>query len=209
MIKKEKKAIIFDLDNTIYPVAAIGDKLFDELFQEIEQDQGYVGNLEDIKQAVQRQPFQVVAKDYKFNDSLLKKGLQLLDNLEYSQPIKAFEGYELTKNIKALKFLVTTGFSKLQWSKIKQLELEKDFEECIVVDPSKSEQTKKDVFKDIMEKYELKPKEVLIVGDDLHSEIQAGEELGIDTVVYDYNGQHSELTGYNVIADYEKLKQFI
>lgn len=209
MIKNKKKAIIFDLDNTIYPVTSIGDKLFDELFEEIEKDQGYVGNIEDIKQAIQRQPFQVVAKDYKFSDSLLKKGLRLLNDLEWSQPMKAFESYSLTKNIKKLKFLVTTGFSKLQWSKIRQLDLERDFEQCIVVDPSQSEQTKKDVFADIMERYKLLPEEVLVIGDDLHSEIQAGKDLRIDTLVYDYNGQYSELTGYKVITDYENLKNFI
>jgi len=209
MEKMNKKAIILDLDNTIYPVASIGDKLFDELYQLIEQDGSYSGNMEDIKKAIQRTPFQLVAKEFQFSAALTEKALELLMALEYNDIIKLFDDYLLTKQIDCLKFLVTTGFKKLQKSKIRQLNVFNDFDACYIVDPSVSTLTKKDIFKKIMEQYQLEPEEILVVGDDIHSEIKAGKELGIDTVVYDYNGTHTQLSGYTIITDYKELKKFI
>jgi putative hydrolase of the HAD superfamily len=205
---KRKKAIIFDLDNTIYPVASIGVKLFDGLFQLIEKDKGFRGRIEDIKDAIQRKPFQDVAKTFQFSDELTKAGLDLLSDIEYNDVIKPFDDYLLTKNIDSLKFLVTKGFKKLQESKIRQLSLQNDFEAYYIVDPAVSDHSKKDVFNDIMQDYNLKPEEILVVGDDIHSEIQAAKELGIDAVVYNFNGAN-EPTGYHVISHYEELKNYL
>lgn len=205
----KKKAIIFDLDNTIYPVASIAKTLFRDLYELIERDGRYVGNVEEIKQNIERKPFQVVANDFQFDDELTADALALLADLEYKDTMVPFDDYLLTKGIDCLKFLVTTGFTKLQWSKIKQLGLQADFEACYVVDPALSKQTKKDVFAGIMAEYGLSAEEVLVVGDDLHSEIKAGRELGIDTVVYDYAEKFGSLEGDQVISNFDKLATFI
>jgi putative hydrolase of the HAD superfamily len=63
--------------------------------------------------------------------------------------------------------------------------IEGDFNEIIIVDPETSDHTKKDVFAEIMRKNGYKPGEILVVGDDLHSEIKAAKELNIDAVLYD------------------------
>ncbi|WP_400261175.1 HAD family hydrolase [Sphingobacterium sp. SG20118] len=211
MRKTAKKAIIFDLDNTIYPVSSIAGNLFSDLFKLIEQDGRYIGSLEAVKDAIQRRPFQVVANEFDFNQELTAKALEVLSVLEYRSTIRPFEDYQLTKELDCLKFLVTTGFTNLQWSKIKQLELEKDFEACFVVDPAKSDLTKKNIFAQIMVKYNLSSKEVLVVGDDIHSEIKAGRELGIETVLYDYAGKHTHTSTYNdnVISNFDKLITFV
>lgn len=209
MAKKGKKAIIFDLDNTIYPVASIGEEVFEDLFKIIEQDGNFEGDFEDVKHAIQRQPFQVVAKDFIFSQDLLEKGTKHLKDLEYHKPVKPFDGFDQIRKMEIPKFLVTTGFEKLQWSKIRHLNLEEDFEKCFVVDPSKSDQTKKDVFAKILNDYDLQPQEVLVLGDDLESEIQAGKDLGIDTVVFDYNGEYSNLKDATVIAHYSELSKHL
>lgn len=211
MKKTTKKAIIFDLDNTIYPVSSIGDNLFTELYKLIEEDGRYIGDLDVIKATIQKKPFQVVAKEFHFNEELTAKALEALSDLEYNDTIKPFDDYHLTKDIDRLKFLVTTGFTKLQWSKINQMGLESDFVECFVVDPARSNRTKKDIFAEIMEKHDLNPEEVLVVGDDIHSEIKAGKELGIDTILYDYMGKYSGSSDYdgNVITNYDSLEQFV
>ncbi|WP_262249828.1 HAD family hydrolase [Parapedobacter soli] len=209
MSEMKKKAIIFDLDNTIYPVASIARKLFHDLYELIERDGRYVGDFEEIKQNIERKPFQVVAGEFQFDNELTSNALALLADLEYKDTMAPFDDYPLTKDIDCLKFLVTTGFTKLQWSKIKQLGLQADFEACYVVDPALSQQTKKDVFAGIMDEYRLSAEDVLVVGDDLHSEIKAGRELGIDTVVYDYDGKFGSLEDYHVISNFDKLATFI
>lgn len=211
MEQGKKKAIIFDLDNTIYPVSSIGEQLFSDLFDMIRHDGRHEGNFEEVKDAIQRKPFQVVAKEFKFHDELTSSGLEALSDLEYKDEMKAFDDYSLTRDIRQMKFLVTTGFSKLQWSKIRQLNLEADFEACFVVDPAQSSKTKKDIFAEIMQNYGLAAEEVLVVGDDIHSEIQAGKELGIETVLYDFASKHIEVPDYtdHIITDFNELKQYI
>lgn len=210
-MEKVKTAIIFDLDNTIYPVSSIGEMKFGDLFKLIEEDARYKGNLEDIKTEIQQTPFQYVAEEYQFHDELVSKSIHLLKDLEYKGPIKPFEDYKYIKDLNCRKFLVTAGFTKLQWSKIKLLELDKSFEECFVIDPELTDKSKKDVFVEIMEKYNLKPNEVLVVGDDIASEIRGGNELGVDTVLYDFTGKYSgsnENDG-NIIDNHGDLEDYL
>jgi putative hydrolase of the HAD superfamily len=213
-MKTRKKAIIFDLDNTIYPVASIGESLFSEMFLLIERDGRYRGSFIAVKEAMQKKPFQAVVSAFDFHPELLTKALARLGDLTYEgsiQPFDDYSEYRLRKNGSHLKFLVTTGFTKLQWSKIKQMQLEEDFEACFVVDPAKSDRTKKDVFAEIMETYRLRPEEVLVIGDDIHSEIKAGRELGMATLLYDHAGGNNGESGYkgDVITHFKDLEHFI
>jgi len=205
----KKKAIIFDLDNTIYPVHAIGDKLFADLFAIIEQSGAYQGEMAEIKDAIQRKPFQVVATKFRFGDTLIEEGLAILSQLEYDGVIEPFDDYQLTKRIDCLKFLVTTGFNRLQESKINQLRIRDDFDACYVVDPSACTHTKKDIFQKIAADHGLQPADILVIGDDIHSEIQAAKELGIDAVVYDHYDTLSAMDGYDIISHYGQLEPFL
>jgi putative hydrolase of the HAD superfamily len=211
MEQQNKKALIFDLDNTIYPVSSIGEDLFRELFEMIEEDGRFEGNFEDVKDAIQRKPFQVVAEDFKFHEELTSAGLDALTDLEYRNEMEAFDDFEIVRKIDRMKFLVTTGFTKLQWSKIRLLNLEPDFEACFVVDPAKSSKTKKDIFAEIMSRYGLTAEDLLVIGDDIHSEIQAGKELGIQTVLYDFASKHMEVPEYTdyVITNFNELLPYI
>lgn len=205
----KKKAIIFDLDNTIYPVAAIGHQLFADLFQMIAMHGGYEGAIEDIQQEIMKKPFQLVAKAFQFDAALTAAGLALLSDLTYTGAMQPFEDYALTRKINCRKFLVTTGFTKLQHSKINLLGIKNDFEAIVVVDPAISVLTKKDVFKNILLQYQLQEKEVLVVGDDLHSEIKAAQELGIDTVLYDYQDLPALAVLDNRITNFSGLQRFL
>jgi len=214
MSKTKKKAIIFDLDNTIYPVSSIGEHLFDNLFRLIEVDGRYRGHFDTIKDALQKRPFQAVAKEFHFDEELTAKAVALLSDLSYDGKIEPFDDYREYRRQRLeglLKFLVTTGFSKLQWSKIRRLNLESDFDACFVVDPTLSDRSKKDVFADIMEKYQLRPAEVLVIGDDVNSEIKAGRELGMHTLLYHHGEQKKVSSEYrgDIITHFRQLEDFI
>jgi len=187
-----KRALILDLDNTIYPVSSIADNLFGRLFALID---GESANLDEsavnnAKDELTRKPFQWVADKYHFSPELKTKGVQLLKDMSYDLPMQPFEEYSHLKSAPHQKFLVTTGFPKLQWSKIKQLGIEGDFLEIHVVDPDVSDKTKKDVFADIIRRYDYKIEEVLVIGDDPDSEIKAAFELGIEAFLYDPHNKH-------------------
>ncbi len=156
-----------------------------------------------------RQPFQVVAKDYSFSENLKSKCLQLLSDLTYEDKMEPFESYQIVRTIACKKYLVTTGFSKLQHSKIGQLGIQKDFDTIYVVDPSKSELTKKDIFRQILHDHQYNPEEVLVVGDDLHSEIKAAKELGIETVFYNHNGEQPEVKDQPTIHSFQEIIAYL
>lgn len=189
------KAIIYDLDNTIYPVSAIGEKLFGPLFQLIQDSGQHNEDFEAIKKEIMRTPFRIVAQRHNFSSDLTQKGINLQDTLVYNEKIDTFEDYPEIKNINAERFLVTTGFKKMQMSKIQQMGIEADFKELHVVDPTKT--SKKEVFEGIIQRFNYSHNEVLVVGDDPESEIAAAKALLIPTVLYD---KHNLIgTGY---ADY-------
>ena len=189
-----KKALIVDLDNTIYGVKTIGEKLFASLFELIDKTETNLSK-EDIKKAkeeIMRKPFQKVADDFGFGENLKIEGVELLKELTYDEEMIPFEDYFYIRDIKADKFLVTTGFIKLQQSKIRGLNLKNDFKEFFVVDPETSNKSKKDVFSEILLKYNYKPQEVLVIGDDPDSEINAANELGLDTFLLDRENKYPE-----------------
>jgi len=201
------KAIIFDLDNTIYPVSSIGEELFYSLFNLIEKEGQYQGNLNEIKLEIMRRPFQLVASDYKFSKDLTEKCLNLLTNLTYNFDIKPFVDYEIAREIKTKKFLVTSGFKKMQTSKIENLGISNDFDKIYIVDPQTTNLVKKDFFIRILEEEKLQTQEVVVIGDDLNSEIKAGNELGLKTILYDFRKKYSYIENQIIITDYKELQK--
>lgn len=188
-----KTALIFDLDNTIYPVSSIADKLFVELFAVLDQHADIINSDDpdtaaNIKEEMTRRPFQYIADKYGLKNEISKVMEEILRNITYDHPMQPFEDYHSLKDIPLDKYLVTTGYPKLQYSKIKQLGIEQDFKELYIVDPDVSNQTKKDVFAGIISKYNYHPEELLVIGDDPASEIKAALELDIDTFLFDPSG---------------------
>jgi putative hydrolase of the HAD superfamily len=204
----KKEYIILDLDNTIYPVYSIGDELFKSLFELIEKSGEFEGSLNLVKRDIMRKPYQVVAREYRFSEPLTVSGIELLKNLEYTGLIEPFADYALVRNTPQQKFLVTTGFKKLQESKIRGMNIQNDFAEIRIVDPMTSSITKKDVFLELINKYALPKPKLLVVGDDPDSELKAAREIGVDAVLYDKLQLHPAST-LPRIEDYEELKKFL
>ncbi|WP_428329312.1 HAD family hydrolase [Mucilaginibacter sp.] len=188
-----KRALILDLDNTIYPVSSIADNLFDQLFNLLDQSAEITElNITAVKDELTRRPYHLVADKFNFSKELKDQGISFLKNITYDLPMQPFEDYQHIQLAQTDKFLVTTGFSKLQWSKVKMLNIEADFKEIHIVDPEISAQTKKDVFAAIMERYNYSVEEVLVIGDDPESEIKAAAELGIETFLFDPHNKHAD-----------------
>lgn len=200
-----KRAFIYDLDNTIYPVAAIGERLFAPLFELLAASDLPAARLPAIQRAILRQPFQVVAAQHGFGTALTQRGIELLQDLTHEGPISAFPDYAAARLLPGTRFLVTTGFRALQQSKIRGLGLEAEFAEIHIVDPLTASTTKQEVFADLLARHQYTPAEVLVIGDDPESEIKAAQALGIDTVLYDPQGQHPVGTATHTIASFQEL----
>ncbi len=194
-----KRALILDLDNTIYPVSSISENLFGQLFNLLDQHADIVNTIEDservnkIKDEMTRRPFQHIADEFSLDARLRNKMMDTLRNMAYSLPMQTFEDYVHIRAIPLEKFLVTTGFKKLQMSKVKMLGIKQDFKSIHIVDPEISRQTKKDVFAEIMQMHNYSAADLLVIGDDPGSEIKAAKELGIDTFLFDPANKYSDM----------------
>lgn len=204
-----KKAFIYDLDNTIYGVPTIGDALFATLFDLIQRSGDFQGNFDKVRQDIMRQPFQVVAANYSFSEELTRQGVELLRQLEYKGEIHPFADYTEIRAISGDRFLVTTGFLRLQESKIRGMGIENDFREIHIIDPDTTSKTKKDVFSDILNRHAWQPAEVLVIGDDPGSEIKAARDLGLDTVLYDKYQRHPNAIATFRISDFGDLRSLV
>ena len=199
------KVLIFDLDNTIYPVHSIGATLFAPLFSMLEDSSEIQEQMDEVKDAIQRKPFQVVAAEFGFSNAPTQTGIKLLQNLSYNGPIAPFPDFQLVPALPQPKFLVTTGFTRLQESKIDGMQIRSLFREIHIVDPMLEARTKKEVFSDILVRYAYQPDEVLVIGDDPDSEIKAAQALEIPTILYDALGRHPEWNLSKRIINYGEL----
>lgn len=205
MDKRIKKALIYDMDNTLFPVSDIGPELFRPLFDRIEASDSYSEQMDNIKKDLMRKPFQEVAKTYDFDNQLIHDGDKILSELTYEKEIKLFEDYPAILELPGERFLVTTGYKKMQQSKINSMGVSKDFKDIIVVDPSISNLTKKDIFAQIMSKNGYLPNDILVIGDDPDSEIKAAKELGIETVLYNKLELTDQPYADFIIKDFREL----
>jgi putative hydrolase of the HAD superfamily len=208
-----KKALIIDLDNTIFPVSSLSGDLFLPVLSLIEKSGEFEGDFSKVKQDILRRPFQRVAGDYNFSRNLITEGISLLSTAVCNRRITLYDDYEELRKIKCRKYLVTSGFMKMQQSKIDMLGIANDFEEIHIIDPLISQLTKKDVFADILERHTLKKSEVLIIGDDSDSEIKAARELGIDSILYNRSGNNetasinASISHFSQLADLLRLQK--
>lgn len=181
------KALLFDLDNTIFPTPTITDEVFSGVFELMQGFRGTISNdkLAEIKAELSRTPFQKIADQYGFPEELRRKGIALLKETVCQKPIATYPDYELVRSLPLPKFLVTFGFVKLQQSKVDCLGIRNDFKAVVVVDPEISRETKRNVFLRIMDTFHYQKDELIAIGDDPESEIKAARDLGIPTYLYD------------------------
>ena len=190
------KALIFDLDDTIYATKSVVSDMYKDLFALLKPkvSETVLGN---IQEDILTTPFHIIADRYAIDRDLRDQGLKICLEMDFEGPMQTFADYKLTLNNSADRYLVTAGYIRLQESKIRQLGIEKDFREIFIPDPYASELTKTDVFEQILNKYNYKPSDVLVIGDNPESEIAAAKELGIATYLYDYESKFSP-----ALADY-------
>jgi putative hydrolase of the HAD superfamily len=71
-------ALILDLDNTIYPVKSVVDKLFVLIFSLLDDHAEEIGEdkLSEIKTLLMKKAWQKIAEQYKFGNELTEQGMQ-------------------------------------------------------------------------------------------------------------------------------------
>lgn len=180
------RAIIFDLDSCLAAANEVGDHLFAPAFDAIRiANQGRIPDT-TLAQAFAdcwRCSFDFIAEKYNFTSAMRTVGWQAFKQITVTVPMKGYFDLAVLKELPVPLFLVTSGFRRLQESKIRALGFA-DWFAGIQIDAidEPDRKGKHGLFADILKNNRLAPEEVLIVGDNPDSEIDAGNRLGMKTI---------------------------
>jgi len=119
------KALIFDLDSCLCAANEVGDQLFRPAFDAIRRaNHGTVPDdvLEKAFSNCWRFPFTDVAHKYHFTDEMTKAGFAAFAQIEVTEPMHGYGDLHILRELRQKLFLVTSGFRRLQDSKVNALE---------------------------------------------------------------------------------------
>ena len=196
------KAIIFDLDDTLYPCS---DKLIPDIVESSaellipDNPDKAVASIEKIIERGESVEDAILKTAETHNVERVNMIAAVHVPLFYPLNITCYDGvHDLLTRLKASPiqlFLITAGDVERQDNKIDTLEIRRYFDGIYIV--SKGE--KKEIIGDILDEQDLHPSQVVVVGDKPLSEIAAGNETGCTTVCLN-TGRHLQ----NGEADYER-----
>ena len=183
---KKIKAVIFDLDNCLAPADQADGALFEPVFEAIAGANTGILSQQALAAAFAefwRLPMDVIEARHGFSSEMKLAARAAYRQLRVTAPMSGYPDLPLLAQFRTAKFLVTTGFRRLQESKIKALGIAGEFDAVHIdaIDES-GRKGKVGFFSEILEKSRLDPEEALVVGDNPESEIDAGNHLGIPTV---------------------------
>ena len=182
------RALICDLDNTLFPAHTIPASVLDPLHEAVRAANAGPGAipsdlLERALASARRRPFDVIAEEFHLPAALRTAWMTAQMSLQVTVPLTPYDDVAALARLALPRFLVTTGFRRMQESKLAALGIGHLFD-AVYVDALDSERRegKAGVFRRIVAEYALTPAHVLVVGDSAEAELRAGRELGMVTV---------------------------
>ena len=181
-----KTAIIYDLDNCLAPATAVGEALLEPAFDAVRAvNRGTLdaSRLEAAFADCWVHAFDWVARTHGFSSEMFEAGWEVLRTLEVAGSMQGYADIPVLGELDARRFLVTSGFRRLQASKVRALGFEQQFERVSIDAIDEPHRVgKQGIFEQILADFGLSADEVLVVGDNPESEIAAGNRLGIMTI---------------------------
>jgi FMN phosphatase YigB (HAD superfamily) len=180
------KALIFDLDNCLAAANEVGEDVFKPAFEAMRNANRGTLTDEQLAEAFQeiwRQPLDFVAQKFGFSQEMLAAGWGFFSQTVVETPMRGYGDLAILRELHFDLYLVTSGFRALQESKVKALQVA-DLFRAVEIDAIDEDDRKgkQGIFASILERKGLTPDEVIVVGDNPDSEIEAGNRLGIRTV---------------------------
>ncbi len=179
------KALILDLDNTIFLTDTLERKTFMPFLIYFSGKLKPLYTDEVIEKIIRElwvKTWDVVMLEYNIPKAIFFDAVQVLDSMEFNFDIAPYPDYTAIKAMHHRKFLVTTSLTSLQLTKIKALGIENDFVEIVINDNFKNAKTKLDIFKELVATHNLIPEQTYVIGDNADSEIKAGRSLNMVTI---------------------------
>lgn len=184
------KAIIFDLDDTLYNEKDFVYGSFKEVAlylgnkYKIDNEKIYNRMLDILKTEGRGKIFNRICDEYEFDEDIPK----LVEVYRRSNPnLKLYEDAEsfLKQNMGKYKFgLITDGLYYVQWNKIKLLNIQQYFDEIIVTDDHGKDFWKpsKGPYMKMSQILNIPFPEMVYIGDNPNKDFYAAKQLGMLTI---------------------------
>jgi FMN phosphatase YigB (HAD superfamily) len=179
-------AIFFDLDNCLAAADEPGEELLEPVFAAVRSANH--GSLSDraLDAALYDcwfHAFDWVARRHGFTDPMRDAGWEAFRQIEVRRPMRGYGDLDTLPSLGDDRFLVTSGFRRLQESKVRALGIAPLFREVIIDAVDDASRTGKEgIFSNLMARYGLRREDVLVVGDNVESELAAARRLGLARV---------------------------
>jgi len=179
------RAIIFDLDNCLAAANEPGEQILEPVFAAVRaaNDGALTGSeLDAAFRDCWVHAFDFVAATHRFTPRMLAAGWEVFRQVEVTAPMRGYGDLALLPQLGDRRFLVTSGFRRLQESKVRALGIATYFD-AVVVDAidEPARRGKERIFRDLMSRFDLDAAEVLVVGDNAESELAAAARLGLQS----------------------------
>lgn len=219
------KNIILDLDNTI-----ILDKKSDsESYKKALSNSGYDEKFfNKIYQLIDDYDKSITIENPYYNEEEMLEFINLKLKQNFSMKlideIKNITGKEWTKRIiisekimdylfsKYNLYVYTNYYQDVQKERIKNIGYLKYFKKIFGANKYGCKQYKK-CFENVLNEIGAKSEECIMIGDDKSRDIQAANNLGMQSILYDYNGKRDkkeiQLKDYIVINNMDKLLEIL
>jgi phosphoglycolate phosphatase-like HAD superfamily hydrolase len=206
-------ALVFDLDNCLAAADESGPQVLTPTFDAIRRANR--GTLPDDTLArafddCWRNPLDWVAAKHGFSPEMLAAGWEVNARAEVTTRMGGYGDLDVLSELPEPRFLVTSGFRRLQESKVRALGIQPYFERVFVDAIDEPDRRgKAGIFRHILGEYGFAPDEVVVLGDSEHSEIAAGNQLGMATVQILRPGVTRATTAAHVVANLAELRALL
>lgn len=182
------KAIIFDLDDTLYDVGPLTEVALRQSVKAMVENGlncSFEQGLQKIKQIIKHNPsadkFEILVKEVgPDKEEIINAGKEVYYNIDFNTlelyPDARKTLAELRKKYKLI--LVTFGNKIQQNKKIDALAIRKYFSNVYIDDKNNKEEP----FSEILKINGFKPDEIIVVGDRIDNEIKIANKLGMETI---------------------------
>jgi FMN phosphatase YigB (HAD superfamily) len=207
-----QQTLIFDLDNCLAASNEPGDDLYQPVFTAVRA--ATEGAVPEPKLAAAFDDlwfdaFDVVAERYGFTDAMREAGWRAFLGIEVRTPIRGYGDMGELPHLGDRRFLVTSGFRRLQESKVRALGIAPLFE-AVVIDAIEEpgHRGKERIFADLVAERGLDRRHVVAVGDNPESELEAGRRLGFRAVQI-VRPRVEPADGYDQVRGLKELRRWL
>jgi len=229
------KHLFFDLDHTLwdfnsnakaaltdlFEADALGEKVkvdFDSFYEKYlfhnahlwaRYEKGFIG-VEELKW---KRMWRTLL-DFKIADEVLAKDISVkfLNILPTKKEVfpHTFEILDHLRNKGYILHLITNGFEKTQWSKLRNCGLDNYFTHVITSEASNSLKPKKEIFEYAVAKAGARIEESIMIGDNLNADILGAINAGMDSIFVNHiNEEVKDIKPTYTITHLQQLEEIL